>query len=42
MSKESFNVKDDAELKPLIDNLIAELQKAKDNLPAPTEPKVAK
>lgn len=41
MSKEGFNVKDDADLKPLIDNLIAELQKAKDNEVAPT-PKVAK
>lgn len=41
MSKEGFNVKDDADLKPLIDNLIAELQTAKDNQPAPT-PKVAK
>ncbi len=35
-SKESFNVKDDADLKPLIDNLIAELQTAKDNEVAPT------
>jgi hypothetical protein len=35
----SFNVKDDADLKPLIDALIAELQVAKDNQPlvAPTE-----
>jgi len=31
MSKDGFNVKDDADLKPLIDNLIAELQTAKDN-----------
>jgi len=31
-SKESFNVKDDADLKPLIDNLIAELQTKKDNM----------
>jgi hypothetical protein len=31
MSKDNFNVKDDADLKPLIDNLIAELQFAKDN-----------
>lgn len=29
----NFNVKDDEELKPLIDALIAELQVAKDNLP---------
>jgi hypothetical protein len=29
----SFNVKDDADLKPLIDALIAELQVAKDNQP---------
>jgi len=41
MSKEGFNVKDDADLKALIDNLIAELQTAKDNEVAPT-PKVAK
>ena len=41
MTKEGFNVKDDADLKPLIDNLIAELQNAKDNEVAPT-PKVAK
>ena len=40
-SKDSFNVKDDANLKPLIDALISELQTAKDNQPAPT-PKVAK
>jgi len=33
MSKEGFNVKDDSDLKPLIDALIAELQIAKDNLP---------
>lgn len=31
--KDSFSVKDDEELKPLIDALIAELQVAKDNLP---------
>ena len=31
MSKDNFDVKDDAELKPLIDNLISELQFAKDN-----------
>lgn len=30
---DNFSVKDDAELKPLIDALIAELQVAKDNLP---------
>ena len=41
MAKDGFNVKDDADLKPLIDNLIAELQKAKDSQPAPT-PKVEK
>jgi hypothetical protein len=41
MSKEGFNVKDDADLKALIDNLIAELQTAKDNEVVPT-PKVAK
>ena len=29
-----FNVKDDEALKPLIDALIAELQTAKDNMPA--------
>jgi hypothetical protein len=39
MSKNGFNIKDDADLKPLIDSLIAELQTAKDNQPAPT-PKV--
>jgi len=31
ISKDNFDVKDDADLKPLIDNLIAELQNAKDN-----------
>jgi hypothetical protein len=31
MSKDNFNVKDDTDLKPLIDNLISELQFAKDN-----------
>jgi len=41
MSKESFDVKDNANLKLLIDNLIAELQTVKDNEVAPT-PKVAK
>ena len=41
MSKQGFDVKNDADLKPLIDNLIAELQTAKDNQPAPT-PKVEK
>lgn len=35
MSKDAFDVKDDATLKPLIDNLIAELQTAKDNKVAP-------
>jgi uncharacterized iron-regulated protein len=40
-AKDSFNVKDDASLKPLIDALIAELQKAKDSEVAPA-PKVAK
>ena len=38
---DSFNVKDDADLVPLIDALIAELQTAKDNEVA-TAPKVAK
>lgn len=38
MSKEGFNVKDDADLKSLIDALIAELQTAKDNQPAPVKP----
>jgi len=43
MSNESFDVKDDANLKLLIDNLIAELQTAKDNeVVAPFTPKVAK
>ena len=37
MSKQGFDVKNDADLKPLIDDLIAELQTAKDNQPAPTE-----
>lgn len=41
MAKDGFNVKDDEDLKPLIDALIAELQTAKDNEPAPA-PKVAK
>jgi hypothetical protein len=36
MSKNGFNVKNDADLKPFIDNLIAELQTAKDNQPVPT------
>jgi hypothetical protein len=40
-SKDSFNVKDDADLKPLVDALIAELQKAKDAQPV-VAPKVAK
>ena len=40
-AKDSFNVKDDANLKPLIDALIAELQTAKDNEVVPA-PKVAK
>ena len=31
MSKDTFNVKDEATLKPLIDALISELQTAKDN-----------
>jgi len=39
MSKEGFNLKDDADLKTLIDNLIAELQNVKDTQPTPT-PKV--
>lgn len=33
MSKDAFNVKDETTLKTLIDNLIIELQTAKDNLP---------
>lgn len=41
MSKQGFDVKNDADLKPHIDNLIAELQTAKDNEPIPT-PKVEK
>lgn len=40
-AKDSFNVKDDADLKPLIDALIAELQKAKDAQPV-VAPKVKK
>jgi hypothetical protein len=40
-AKDSFNVKDDADLKPLIDALIAELQTAKDAQPI-VAPKVAK
>jgi hypothetical protein len=36
MSKDGFNVRNEASLKTLIDNLIAELQTAKDNQPAPT------
>lgn len=39
MSKDTFNVKDETTLKTLIDNLIAELQTAKDNEVVPT-PKV--
>ncbi len=39
MSKDNFNVKEEADLKPLIDALITELQTVKDNQPAPT-PKV--
>lgn len=35
MSKDSFNVKDEATLKTLIDNLITELQTAKDKEVAP-------
>ena len=38
-AKDSFNVKDDANLKPLIDALIAELQTAKDNELSAKEPK---
>jgi hypothetical protein len=38
MSKESFDVKDDADLKPLIDALISELQTAKDNEAVVTPP----
>jgi hypothetical protein len=41
MSKEGFIVKDDADLKSLIDALIAELQTAKDSQPE-VAPKVAK
>jgi hypothetical protein len=37
VNKDSFTVKDDEALKPLIDALIAELQVAKDNLPAKEE-----
>lgn len=36
MAQNGFNVKNDADLKPLIDNLIAELQTASDNQPVPT------
>jgi len=36
MSENGFNVKDDADLIPLIDALIAELQTASDNQPEPT------
>lgn len=36
MSQDGFNVRNDADLKPLIDNLIAELQTASDNQPVPT------
>lgn len=39
MSQDDFNVKDNLDLKPLIDALITELQTVKDNQPAPT-PKV--
>ena len=35
MSKDGFNVRNEASLKTLIDNLIAELQTAKDNQPVP-------
>lgn len=41
MSKDSFDVKDDADLKPFIDKLIAELQKVKDSQVAPVTPEVA-
>ena len=41
LPREEQPYKDDADLKPLIDALISELQTAKDNQPAPT-PKVAK
>ena len=41
MSKDSFNIKNDADLKPFIDALISELQTAKDNKVAPT-PKAEK
>lgn len=34
LQKDGFDVKKDADLKPLIDALIAELQIVKDNLPA--------
>jgi hypothetical protein len=37
LSKDGFNLKDE-DFKVLIDALIAELQVAKDNLPAPTNP----
>jgi hypothetical protein len=35
--KDSFTNKDDADLKPLVDSLIAELQTAKDNMPIPKQ-----
>ena len=38
MAKDDFNVKEEAELKPLIENLIAELQTAKDNQVVATPP----
>jgi hypothetical protein len=38
MSKEGFNLKDEADFKTLIDNLIAELQNAKDNQQIVTPP----
>jgi hypothetical protein len=38
MSKQGFNVKDDADLKPLVDALISELQTAKDNEALVTPP----
>ena len=38
-SKDGFSDKDDAKLKPLVDNLIAELQTAKDNMPTPAPKK---
>ena len=39
--KDSFTDKDDADLKPLVDSLIAELQTKKEETPTPA-PKVAK